>query len=100
MKDVIAMRPMPGATAKEMLHHAKGCIVDCTQSIDVLHRGKNDVSTTSSATEIVDSVTDLDGNKLVLVLNATHHFCMSFQRPVVNSTLDRTFLGMRYKNQL
>ena len=74
MKGIIAMRSIPGATTKGVLYHTNGCIADCTPSIAVLHHGTNDVSATTSPTEIVDTITDLDGNKLAQVWNVKHHF--------------------------
>ena len=56
MKGTVAVRSIPGATTKGMLYHIKDCIADCTPSIAILHHGTNDVSTTSSPTEIASSI--------------------------------------------
>ena len=42
---------------------------------------------------------DLDGNKLAEMWNITHPFYMSYFKHVVNSTPDRAFLGVCYKNK-
>ena len=39
------------ATTKEMLHHTKDCIADCTPSIAILHHETNYVAAASSPTE-------------------------------------------------
>ena len=45
-------------------------------------------------------ITGFDGNKLVQVSNIARHFYLSAFRRVVNSTLKRMFLGVRYKNRI
>ena len=40
------------------------------------------------------------GNKLMQVRNIVRHFYLSYFRRVVNSTINRTFLGVRYKNRI
>ena len=40
------------------------------------------------------------GNKVVQVRNIVRHFYLSYFRRVVNSTINRTFLGVRYKNRI
>ena len=42
----------------------------------------------------------LDGNKLVQVWNIARRFYLSWFRRMVNSTLDRPFLGVHYKKHI
>ena len=59
IKGTVAVRSIPGVTTKGMLYHIKDCVADCTPSIAILHHGTNDVSTTSSPTEITNSIISL-----------------------------------------
>ena len=44
------------ATTKEMFHHTKDCIADCTPSIAILHHETNYVAAASFPTEISDKL--------------------------------------------
>ena len=44
-------------------------------------------------------VVNVDGNKLAYVWNIAHHVCLLCLRCLMNSILDRMFLGMRYKTE-
>lgn len=59
MRQTVAVTSIPGTTRKGIPHHSKGCIADCTPRIAILHRRTNNVSTTSSLTEIADSIIPL-----------------------------------------
>ena len=51
----------------------------------------------SNSTNLLSADPDLAGNKLVQVWNIVRQFYLSYFRRVVNPTLNRTFLGVRYK---
>ena len=54
----------------------------------------------STSTNLLLADPGRGGNKVVQVRNIVRHFYLSYFRRVVNSTINRTFLGVRYKNRI
>ena len=54
----------------------------------------------STSTNLLLADPGWGSNKLMQVRNIVRHFYLSYFRRVVNSAINRTFLGVRYKNRI
>ena len=59
MKSNVSVRSIPGATAKDMIHHVKGCLEDTSPDFIILHHDTNDLNGNSTSEEIADKILNL-----------------------------------------
>ena len=83
------------ATTKEMFHHTKDCIADCTPSIAILHHETNYVAAASFPTEISDNIisqasdTTKNVNEVIELALTIPHDKWDLKRKKVNEKLKK-----------